>query len=162
MSNAPSPVGGLPDYSRDGPLMNGDRRVERRRSRGPGDSPMANLSRLPAAVALERLPVPTLAMSRDGIILFANTAFAEMVGYEQDGLAGSAFPEIFDTVPAGAAALAGVDAVANLVVQLRHREGWTVRARMGNSAMMRAEDSIVLVTFDNLTERLWVDEHQHG
>jgi len=71
-------------------------------------------------------------------------------------------PEIFDTVPAGVAALAGVDAVANLVVQLRHREGWTVRARMGNSAMMRAEDSIVLVTFDNLTERLWVDEHQHG
>ena len=162
MSNAPSPVGGLPDYSRDGPLMNGDRPVERRRSRGPGDSPMDNLSRLPAAVALERLPVPTLAMSRDGIILFANAAFAEMVGYEQDGLAGSAFPEIFDTVPAGAAALAGVDAVANLVVQLRHREGWTVRARMGNSAMMRAEDSIVLVTFDNLTERLWVDEHQHG
>ena len=162
MSNAPSPVGGLPDYSRDGPLMNGDRRVERRRSRGPGDSPMDNLSRLPAAVALERLPVPTLAMSRDGVILFANTAFAEMVGYEQDGLAGSALPEIFDSVPAGAAVLCGVDAVANLVVQLRHREGWTVRARMGNSAMMRAEDSIVLVTFDNLTERLWVDEHQHG
>ena len=162
MSNAPSPVGGLPDYSRDGPLMNGDRRVERRRSRGPGDSPMDNLSRLPAAVALDRLPVPTLAMSRDGTILFANTAFAEMVGYEQDGLVGSALPEIFDTVPAGVAALAGVDAVANLVVQLRHREGWTVRARMSNSAMMQPDDSIVLVTFDNLTERLWVDEHQYG
>ena len=162
MSNAPSPVGGLPDYSRDGPLMNGDRRVERRRSGGPGDSPMDNLGRLPAAVALERLPVPTLAMSRDGTILFANTAFAEMVGYEQDGLVGSALPEIFDTVPAGVAALAGVDAVANLVVQLRHREGWTVRARMSNSAMMQPDDSIVLVTFDNLTERLWVDEHQYG
>ena len=162
MSNAPSPVGGVPDYPRDGDLMDGDRRVERRHSGAPGDSPMDDLSRLPAAVALERLPVPTLAMSRDGIILFANTAFAEMVGYEQDGLVGSALPEIFDTVPAGVAALAGVDAVANLVVQLRHREGWTVRARMSNSAMMQPDDSIVLVTFDNLTERLWVDEHQYG
>jgi PAS domain S-box-containing protein len=101
-------------------------------------------------------------MSRDGVILFANTAFAEMVGYEQDGLAGSALPEIFDTVPGGVAALFGVDAVANLVVQLRHREGWTVRARMSKSALMRRDDPLVLVTFDNLTERLWVEEHQYG
>ena len=160
MPNAPSPVGGLPDYPRDGALMDSDRRVERRRSGGPGDSPMDNLGRLPAAVALERLPVPTLAMSRDGIILFANTAFAEMVGYEQDGLAGSALPEISDAVPAGVAALFGVDAVANLLVQLRHREGWMVRARMSNSTAVQSDDSIVLVTFDNLTEQLWVEEHQ--
>jgi len=111
---------------------------------------------------LDRLPVPTLAMSRDGTILFANTAFAEMVGYERDGLAGSALPEIFDSVPAGAAVLCGVDAVANLVVQLRHREGWTVRARMSNSAMTQPDDPILLVTFENLTERLWVEEHQFG
>jgi PAS domain S-box-containing protein len=109
-------------------------------------------------VVLERLPVPTVAMGRDGIILFANTAFAEMVGYEQDGLAGLAFPEIFHSVPAAVAALSGVDAVANLVVQLRHCEGWTVRAKMSKSALMRRDDPIVLVTFDNLTEQLWVDE----
>jgi PAS domain S-box-containing protein len=144
----------------DGAPMDGDRRVERRRNGSSGDSPTDILRRLPAVVVLERLPVPTLAMARDGIILFANTAFAEMVGYEQDTLAGSAFPEIFDTVPAEVAALSGVDAVANLVVQLRHCEGWTVRARMSNSAMMRRDDPVVLVTFDNLTERLWVDEHE--
>ena len=97
-------------------------------------------------------------MARDGIILFANTAFAEMVGYEQDGLAGLAFPEIFHTVPAEVAALSGVDAVANLVVQLQHCEGWTVRARMSRSALMRRDDPVVLVTFHNLTERLWIDE----
>ncbi len=55
-----------------------------------GDSAMDVLMRLPAAVALERLPVPTFAVARNGIILFANPAFAEMVGYEQDGLARSA------------------------------------------------------------------------
>jgi PAS domain S-box-containing protein len=117
------------------------------------------LTRLPAVVVLERLPVPTLAMARDGTILFANTAFAEMMGYEQDNLAGLAFPEVFHTVPAALGALAGVEALANLVVELRHGEGWTVRAKMSKSALMRRDDPVVLVTFENLTERLWVDEH---
>jgi PAS domain S-box-containing protein len=115
------------------------------------------LRRLPVVV-LERLPVPSLAMARDGIILFANTAFAEMVGYRQDELAGWAFPEVFRTVPAALCALSGVDALANLVVELQHCEGWTVRARMSKSALMRSDDPVVLVTFENLTERLWVDE----
>ncbi len=157
-ANAPSPVVGLTDYPRDDAAVDGSGRIERRRNGGPDDSPMDILRRLPAVVVLERLPVPSLAMARDGIILFANTAFAEMVGYEQDALAGSAFPEIFHTVPAALCALSGVDALANLVVELRHREGWTVRARMTNSAMMRRDDPVALVAFDNLTERLWMDE----
>ena len=117
------------------------------------------LARLPAVVVLERIPVPTLAMVRDGIILFANTAFAEMVGYEQDTLAGSVFPDIFHIGADAISALAEVDALANLVVELQHYEGWTVRARMSKSAMMRRDDPVVLVTFENLTERLWVDDH---
>jgi PAS domain S-box-containing protein len=146
------------DYPRDRAGMDGSPRIERRRNGCSGDSPMDILRRLPAVVVLERIPVPTLAMARDGIILFANTAFAEMVGYEQDGLAGWAFPEIFHTVPAEVAALSGVDALANLVVQLRHCEGWTVQARMSKSALMRRDDPLVLVAFENLTERLWMDE----
>jgi len=115
------------------------------------------LTRLPAVAVLERIPVPSLAMARDGIILFANTAFAEMVGYRQDRLAGSAFSEVFHTVPTALCALSGVDALANLVVELQHCEGWTVRARMSKSALMRHDDPVV-VTFENLTERLWMDE----
>ena len=46
------------------------------------------LTRLPALVVLERIPVPSLAMARDGIILFANTAFAEMVGYRAGQVGG--------------------------------------------------------------------------
>ena len=134
------------------------RRIERRRAGGTDDSPMDTLRRLPAMVLLERIPIPTLAMARDGLILFANTAFAEMVGYPPDGLARLAFPEIFDAVPAVLCATSGVDALANLVVDLRHREGWTVRARMSNSALTRCDDPVVLVTFEDLTERLWMDE----
>ena len=145
-------------HRRDGAGMDGSRQVERRRTGSPGDSPMDILLRLPAVVVLERIPVPSLAMARNGTILFTNTAFAEMVGYQQDRLAGSAFPEIFHSVPAEVAALSGVDALANLVVELQHCEGWTVRARMSKSALMRHDDPVVLVTFDNLTEQLWTDE----
>ncbi len=138
--------------------MEGNRRVERRRNGTSGDSPTDILTRLPAVVVLERVPVPTLAMVRDGIILFANTAFAEMVGHRQDSLAGQAFPQIFHTVPAALSALSGVDALANLIVELQHCEGWTVRARMSKSALKRSDDPVVLVTFENLTEQLWMDE----
>jgi PAS domain S-box-containing protein len=146
-------------HTRESDGVDYSRRIERRRNAGSGDSPTDILTRLPAVVVLERVPVPTLAMARDGIILFANTAFAEMVGHRQDKLAGLAFPEVFHTVPAVIGALSGVDALANLVVELRHCEGWTVRAKMSKSAMMRRDDPVVLVTFENLTERLWVDEH---
>lgn len=143
---------------RDGACMEGNRRIDRRRNKRPGDSPTDYLTQLPALVMLQRIPIPTLAMARDGIILFANAAFADMVGYQQDRLPGLAFPEVFQTVPAVLCALSGVDALANLVVELRHCEGWTVRARMSKSAMLRRDDPVVLVTFENLTERLWMDE----
>jgi len=157
MSSAQLLARGSHGQPRDGAGTDGDRRIERRRNGRSGDSPMDVLTRLPAVVVLERVPVPSLAMARDGIILFANTAFAEMVGYRQNSLAGLAFPEIFHTVPAALCALSGVDALANLVVELQHCEGWTVRARMSKSALMRCDDPVV-VTFENLTERLWMDE----
>jgi PAS domain S-box-containing protein len=164
-ASVPSPAGDLPGDPRGGAGMDGSEgraRIERRGNGRSSDSAMDMLTRLPAVVALERLPVPALAMARDGIILFANAAFAEMVGYEQEALAGSALPGIFDTVPAALYALSRVGALANLVVELRHCEGWRVRARMSRSALMRRDDPLVLVTFENLTERLWVDEHQCG
>jgi PAS domain S-box-containing protein len=156
--NAPSPAAGLPGHPRDGTRTDGVVAVERRRGGVPGESPMDTLRRLPAVVALERIPVPFLEIALNGVILFANTAFAEMTGYELQGLAGSSFPEKFQTVPAVLCALSGVDAVANLVVELRHYEGWTVRARMSKASRMRRGDRVVLATFDNLTEKLWTCE----
>ena len=115
MANARLVGEGSHDPPRDDAGMGGGRRIERRRNRTPDDSPMDVLTRLPAVVVLERIPVPTLAVARDGVILFANTAFSEMLGYRQDSLAGLAFAEIFHTVPAAVGALSGVEALANLV-----------------------------------------------
>ena len=107
---------------------------------------------------LERIPVLTLAVAGDGTIVFANTAFSEMLGYPQDSLARLAIPDIFRYDAGVVVALSAVDAPANLVVQLQHCEGWTVRASMSKSALKRSDDPVVSVTFENLTERLWMDE----
>jgi PAS domain S-box-containing protein len=143
-------------YPRDEAAMDSGQRIERRRNRASGESPMGVLTRMPAVVVLERIPVPTLALAQDGTILFGNTAFAEMLGYQQDRLAGLSFPEIFHAAPAALSALSRMHALANLVVELRHCEGWTVWARMSKSAMMRHDDPVLLVIFENLTEQLWV------
>jgi PAS domain S-box-containing protein len=119
---------------------------------------MAVLNELPAVVVLERLPVPVLAITEDGAILFANTAFADMVGYTADAVKELEFRQIFHTMPADESAVSVMRAHANLIVELMHQDGSIVRARMSKSALKRGNDPVALATFHDLTERLWVDE----
>ncbi len=63
---------------------NEDLRVERRRRGQAGQLPGDTLEQMPAMVVLERLPIPVLAIGPDGAILFANTAFAAMLGHSDD------------------------------------------------------------------------------
>jgi PAS domain-containing protein len=44
------------------------------------------LDRLPALAALELLPVPVLAAESPGAVLFANNAFAELLGYQKSSV----------------------------------------------------------------------------
>lgn len=132
--------------------------MERRRNTHPGDSPMTTLRQLPALVVLERIPVPVLAIADDGTILFANTGFAEMLGYAQQELLSLEFRQIFDAAPPDEeSALSVMASMANLVVALAHRDGSTVRALMSKSALRRADDRVALATFQDLTEQLWLD-----
>ncbi|BBZ51287.1 PAS domain-containing protein [Mycobacterium heidelbergense] len=119
---------------------------------------MTTLQQLPALVALERIPVPVLAIGHDGSILFTNTAFADMVGYEPDEVLSLRFHQIFHQAPASESLLSVVHALANMVVELAHRDGSLVRALMSKSAAMRADDQFALAVFQDLTERLWQDE----
>jgi PAS domain-containing protein len=67
------------DWQRMTPVDN-NQVVDRRRTVQASQSPREALEQLPALVLLERIPVPTLAVLQDGTIVFANKAFAEMVG----------------------------------------------------------------------------------
>ena len=121
-------------------------------------SPMAVLSELPALVVLERIPVPVVAIAEDGAILFANDAFADMLGYAAETVKNLKFRQIFHTMPADESAVSVVRAHADLIVELVHRDNSIVRARMSKSALLRGDDPVALATFQDLTERLWVDE----
>jgi PAS domain S-box-containing protein len=119
---------------------------------------MTLLEELPALVVLERFPVPVLAIAEDGTILFANAAFAEMLGHSQEAVVSLKFHEIFDSLPADESVVSVVRAHGDLVVELVHQDGSTVRARMSKSALLRGDDPVALATFQDLTERLWVEE----
>jgi PAS domain S-box-containing protein len=133
--------------------------VERRHSRQRGETPMTSLKELPALVVLERIPVPVLAIGNDGGILFTNTAFAEMVGFEPEEVLSLRFDEIFHEAPGSESLLPVVHALANMVVRLAHKDGSVVRALMSKSAALRSDDQFALATFQDLTEQLWEDEY---
>ena len=116
---------------------------------------MTTLKQLPALVLLERIPVPVLAIAHDGGILFANTAFAEMVGSEPDEVLSLRFHQVFHQAPASESLLSVLHALANMVVELVHKDGWVVRALMSSSAVMQADDQFALAAFQDLTEQLW-------
>lgn len=122
---------------------------------------MATLEQLPALVLLERIPIPTLAILRDGTIVFANGAFAEMVGRDAAEVVSLKFHDVFVFygTPTTESALSVVDGLANMVVELAHKDGSTVRALMSKSALRRGDDETALATFQDLTEQLWVNEH---
>lgn len=119
---------------------------------------MATLKQLPALVVLERIPVPVLAIARDGTLVFANSAFSEMVGRAPDDVLSLKFDEIFRLPPTTECAVSVVQALANEVVELAHGDGSSVRALMSRSALIRSDDDIALATFQDLTEQLWSDE----
>jgi PAS domain S-box-containing protein len=127
--------------------------AERRRNQH-GQSPMATLKQMPALVVLERIPVPVLAIAHDGRILFTNSAFADMVGCERDEVLSSRFDQVILQHPA-VESLSVVHALANMVVELAHKDGSVVRALMRTSALTRADDKFALATFQDLTQQLW-------
>jgi hypothetical protein len=47
---------------------------------------------------------------------------------------------------------------AHQLVELVHRDGSTVRATMGPSALLRAGDTVALATFHDRTEELWLTD----
>ncbi|CAN5342886.1 PAS domain-containing protein [soil metagenome] len=132
--------------------------VERRRSGARAGSPMDTLRQLPALVAMERFPVPVLAIGDDGAILFANSAFAEMLGHSAEYVVTQQYREIFETAPVDQSAVIAMRSHADQLVDLRHADGSTVRAKMSNSALLRGDDPVALAVFQDLTEQLWLDE----
>ena len=68
------------------------------------------------------------------------------------------FHDVFYVARTTESVLSVVDGLANMVVELAHKDGSIVRALMSRSALRRSDDQIALATFQDLTEHLWVNE----
>jgi PAS domain S-box-containing protein len=133
----------------------GDPAVDRRRPPTHDESQMDTLRRLPAVRVLDQLPVPVMAVTEEGTVLFANDAMAEMLGLTRVELQEMSFHDVFETPLQSNSAVAELQKHANTLVRLSHADGSVVRAVMSRSALQRADDDIALVTFHDLTEQLW-------
>ncbi|MBJ7338824.1 MAG: PAS domain-containing protein [Mycolicibacterium sp.] len=118
---------------------------------------MATLRRLPALRVLGQLPVPVVAVSGGGAILFANEAFATLVGVTRETLHAMSFADVFEPAARADSAVSLIQKHAEALVALSHSDGSTIRAVMSRSALQRAHEQIALVTFRDVTEQLWVD-----
>lgn len=132
--------------------------MERRRDEKAKQHPMEVLRELPALVVLERFPVPVLAIAEDGAILFANGAFAEMLGYPADVMLTLKSHQIFHAMPADESVVDVVRQHADRIVELVHQDGSIRRARMSKSALVRGDDPVALAAFQDLSEQLWSEE----
>jgi PAS domain S-box-containing protein len=135
-----------------------DEGTDRRRRRTAGQSAADTLASLPALVVLRRLPVPTVAVDRDGDVVFANDAFADMLGYETDWVCAQSFDLFCHSGLAGrGSARATQSAEGSRMVRLRHREGSYVDALMSETALRRSDDDVLLHSFQDVTEQLWTN-----
>jgi PAS domain S-box-containing protein len=140
----------LLDYRREGGSYLG---VDRRCRGQAGQSPSEALMQIPVLTVLERIPEPVLGIGRDGKVVFANTAFCDMLGYTQETLLTLDIQQISNLD--GQRAFTRMRAPADEPVQLVHSDGFIVAAAMSMSALRRHDDALVIVTFKDLTEQLW-------
>lgn len=138
------------------------RGIERRRNPQITDAPLDALQALPTLLVLQRLPVPVLAVGDDGNIVFANQHFAAMIGQPRDVVLATPLAEILHWLPADEAAASIVRERDGAIVELTHAEGWTVHARMSKSILMRDDDPMVLVIFEDCTEQQWLHSRDGG
>jgi PAS domain S-box-containing protein len=112
-----------------------------------GATSREDLDRLPALVLMDRLDVPVLAVDEAGAIVFANPAFAELLGHQLESVLRMTVRQILRDVNTDDSAIPFVHTHAGRVVNLLCARGLTVQARMSASALRRADDAIALVTF---------------
>jgi hypothetical protein len=125
--------------------------LERRRSRLPRN-PARATPEISALGILERLPVPTVAVTDDGAVLFANTAFAGALGCSRDAVLSMTYDDVVHVLPPEDSLVAVARFGADTIVKLRHLAGTTLYAKVGKSVTRGGDDAVVLATFAMLTD----------
>jgi nitrogen-specific signal transduction histidine kinase len=114
---------------------------------------MASPHEMSALRILERFPVPCVAVSDGGAVLFANTAFASALGCSRDAVTSMAYDGVVNAFRPEETLLAVARFHADTIGELRQLAGATLYAKVGKPVAMRGDDAVVLARFAALTER---------
>ena len=122
--------------------------------RAPRDSPMDQWRQTPALRALEHTPIAAIAVADDGVVLFANTAFAKLLGCSCDAVTSMSYAYICSTLPAGETLFAVARLCPDTIGRSLQFGQATCFVKMHKSAVMNGVESVATAMFEGLTERL--------
>lgn len=122
--------------------------------RAPRDSPMDQSRQTPALQALEQYPVAAIAVADDGAVLFANTAFANLLGCSCAAVTSLSYAYICSTLPAGETLFAVARLCPDTIGRSLQFGQATCFVKMHKSAVLNGVDAVAAEMFDGLTERL--------
>jgi PAS domain-containing protein len=110
-------------------------------------------------ILLDRLPTPMLATGLDGVLIYANPAFATMLGHPgTTTLTEQTLPALlagYSATPPRDCVTALRAAAGTVVIDWLHAEGFAVRTVVSNALLLRATDPILLISITDITELIW-------
>jgi hypothetical protein len=136
--------------------------------RAPRDSPMDQSRQTPALQALEHYPVAAIAVADDGAVLFANTAFAKLLGCSCAAVTSMSYAYVCSTLPAGETLFAVARLCPDTIGRSLQFGQATCFVKMHKSAVLNGVESVATAMFGGLAERLsgvprhWQVRRLHG
>ncbi len=115
---------------------------------------MAELCQIPVLRALEQYPIAAVAVADDGAVLFANTAFVEVLGCSCDAVTSMSYADIFCALPTDETLFAVTRLCPNTLGSSPHSGGATCFVKMRKLAVLNGTASVAITAFDELLERL--------
>lgn len=120
----------------------------------PGHPLIAESHHMPATRLLVPHPIPVIAVSDEGAVLFANNAFAEVLGCSRDAVTSISYDDICSALPADETFFAATELRPDTVGSLLGL-GWaTLFVKMHRSAILSGADSAAVALYDGLMKRL--------
>jgi hypothetical protein len=124
------------------------------RFQGSRDPLIAESRQTAAFRKLTQHPVPVIAVADGGAVVFANTAFAEVLSCSCDAVTSMSYEDICSFLPADETLFAVTPLGADTIGSLLQLGQATLFAKMRRSAITSGADSGVITLFDRLLQRL--------
>lgn len=135
-----------------------------RRRRPPPARLIDYLVQMPALTLLDRLPIPTIAVGPDGVLIYANPACSRLFGHaERTALVGQSLSALLvgrEHSPPHEC-LEALRAADGAVIDWFDTDGFPIRTVTSNPLLIRASDPVLLVAITDVTDSMWNSSTHH-